>query len=554
MPAAPAVTSGELVAGQFRVERLLGEGGMGAVFAVRDERTGGSHALKLLIDCDDPERVKRFFREARATMRLSSDHVVRVLDVGSVDGRTPFMVMERLEGATLKELIRRGRVDERLASDLVLQACEGLAHAHAHGIVHRDVKPSNLFVVAGRHLKVLDFGISKVASFHDWEKTASVTNSDALLGSPHFISPEQLRNAARVDERADIWSLGVVLYHTLTRRFPFDGPSLAELLVAIMHRKLTPMGDFVPVSPAMEAIVVRCLERDPAVRFQDVGELAVALAPLASPDCAALAERIRRIVGDSRQRHVVHDDEAQGDGTVSLAEGPPADTLADRVEQRWSHPGELHGPMPPTPAEALAIGATTPPPRPPSRRIAATLGIVAGVVLVVATAGALVVLRRANRRAPAATTLATPATGDTAPAAAAAPVSGAPPEAAPSKESTPASSDRELELVADGPIAKVTVANAQRVSLERGRAYVDVPPWRGDLPIEAELASGALARGTARDGGPLKIRLTTVKRGSGARSRPGDASSGAPRASKPGTGTKAGGEKAGELHDDPYGK
>ncbi len=493
------------------MERLLGEGGNGAVFAVKDEGTGAAVAIKLLIDCEDPERVTRFLREAKATMRLSSEHVIRVLDVGSVDGKTPFMVMERLDGHTVKELLKQSAIDERRAADLVLQACEGLAHAHAQGIVHRDVKPSNLFVTKEDVLKVLDFGISKVTSQADWEKTATVTQSEAILGSPHFISPEQLRNAAKVDERADVWSLGVVLYHLLSKRYPFDGPSLAEIFVAIMHRKLQPIGT---ASPAMEAIVARCLERDPNQRHGDVGELARALAPIASPERVPLVDRIVRIVGDSTARRVAIEENAR-DGTISLDDPPPADNTITIVD--------------PGPPSLTNVGTPVTAVVPPKRsRTGPIVAVLVGVALVFATWG----IASALRKGPEVTAL-DPATTATTPESAPAVSSSPPPVATETAEPV-------LELVADAPIAKVVVANAQKVSLERGRAFVTVPPWKGDLTIEAELTNGASARGVAHAGGPTTVQLTTTKRTATGKPRPKPAT----------TSTKA----PGELHDDPYKK
>jgi serine/threonine protein kinase len=237
---------GDLVADKYRVERLIGRGSVGVVFAARHELLEKRVALKLLSEeaASTPEAVRRFYKEARAAAQIESDHVARVLDVGQTGGGFPFMALELLDGVDLAKLLEeRGPM---LASEIVgwvLQALEALAEAHSLGIVHRDLKPANLFLARrrdGTHtLKILDFGISKSPAAVGAATTLTVTSS--ILGSPVYMAPEQLRDAKSVDPRADIWAIGVVLYELLTGRLPFVAANIADLCVAILERSPPPV-------------------------------------------------------------------------------------------------------------------------------------------------------------------------------------------------------------------------------------------------------------------------------------------------------------------------
>jgi serine/threonine-protein kinase len=277
-----------VVAGKYRIERVAGEGAMGAVFVahhlVLDQRV----ALKFLF-VDDPqtggETAERFVREAQASARLRSDHVVRVTDAGSLDGGVPFLVMEYLEGCDLAELLRlQGPLAPADVADYALQVCAALAEAHAAGIVHRDLKPANLFLAArgddSSLVKILDFGISKQRSERaQWRELTG----KMVLGTPAYISPEQLRSSKNVDARADIWSLGVAMYELLSGTLPFDGETPGELFAAILEQAPVPLRSRNAQLPAeWDALVARCLRRDPAARYEHVGALAHALAPLGS--------------------------------------------------------------------------------------------------------------------------------------------------------------------------------------------------------------------------------------------------------------------------------
>ena len=296
--------TGEQFAGRYRVDGLLGKGGMAVVIAATEEATGEPLAIKLLGSEDEPEatedtaeRAARLMREARAAMRIASEHVVRVRDVATDAEFGPYIVMERLRGSDLSQawpLETQMPVTD--AADVALQVCEALSHAHAAGIVHRDIKLSNLFRADGPDgsaIKVLDFGISKLTTRAEWERTErTLTVADAVLGSPQFVSPEQLRDSSAVDGRTDIWALGVVIYRLMTGAYPFAGATIGQLFTRILERDPEPLAERGVESAAMQSIVTRCLERDLARRYQDVGELARDLAPLASERWAPLATSI----------------------------------------------------------------------------------------------------------------------------------------------------------------------------------------------------------------------------------------------------------------------
>ncbi|HTB76104.1 MAG TPA: serine/threonine-protein kinase [Polyangiaceae bacterium] len=212
------VRQGDILARKYRVERVLGAGGMGVVVAACHLQLHQKVAIKFLLPeaLSNAEAVERFAREARAAVKITSEHVARVIDVGTLDTGAPYMVMEFLEGHDLAQWVRlRGSLLLEQAVDFVLQACEALAEAHALGIVHRDLKPANLFIVRGADalhaVKVLDFGISKAAGLE-----VALTRTAAVMGSPLYMSPEQMAASRNVDARTNIWAMGIVLYELLT--------------------------------------------------------------------------------------------------------------------------------------------------------------------------------------------------------------------------------------------------------------------------------------------------------------------------------------------------
>ncbi len=291
---------GDTVVGKYVIERVLAVGGMGAVMGARDLALERRVAIKFLLPkvLASNDVRERFFREARAAVSIRSEHVVDVYEIGVAPPDVPFIVMEYLPGRDLHKMLEgRAPLPTHEAIDYVLQACEALAEAHALGIVHRDMKPSNLFVThrpdGSAFIKVLDFGISKTSGMLD-PGAKSLTQSSVALGSPLYMSPEQVRNSKVVDARTDIWSIGVVLFELLTKELPFDGetiPSLAAAIASDAPRLLRSIRPDVPVE--LEAVVSRCLEKDPAKRYQKIGDLARALLPFsASGTRAVVFDRI----------------------------------------------------------------------------------------------------------------------------------------------------------------------------------------------------------------------------------------------------------------------
>lgn len=278
---------GAVVAGKYRIERKLGEGGMGLVVAATHLALGGQVALKFLSTGQElrPEAITRFTREAQSVARIKSEHIARVLDMGTVESGAPFIVMELLEGQDLHKFVRKnGPLPIVDAVEFILQAAEGVAEAHAAGIVHRDLKPANLFLSrkpdGAPFVRVLDFGIAKNVQAKKEAGDVSLTVDTDVLGSPLYMAPEQIRNPKEVDPRADVWSLGAILYKLLTGRAAFEADNPSATLAMIVMEEPDPIHRLRPdVPPQLEAIVQRCLEKKIDQRFQSVDELACALLP-----------------------------------------------------------------------------------------------------------------------------------------------------------------------------------------------------------------------------------------------------------------------------------
>jgi eukaryotic-like serine/threonine-protein kinase len=286
---------GAILAGKYRIERVLGAGGMGAVFSATHLALGQRVAIKFLRGASalDPAVVERFSREAWAASRIQNDHVARVVDVSSTDRGAPFLVMEHLQGEDLEAALSRGPLPVRTAVDYVLQACEALAEAHQLGIVHRDLKPSNLFLThradGSPWIKVLDFGISKITG------AAKLTATSALMGSPLYMSPEHL-NATPLDARADIWGLGVILFELISGGPPFVGETLPQICVQILHAEPLPLNR-ADMPPGLERVIRRCLAKSADHRYPDLAHLAIALAPFGGDDAQASVRFVSNVFG-----------------------------------------------------------------------------------------------------------------------------------------------------------------------------------------------------------------------------------------------------------------
>jgi eukaryotic-like serine/threonine-protein kinase len=295
---------GETLADKYDIIDSIGRGAMGQVFVAEHLLLKQKVAIKFLSKATaDASTAARFVREAQVMLGLHSEHIVRVFDLGISDRGTPYIVMELLEGCDLAVYRERagGKLPIEEAVDFVLQACEGIAEAHNRQIVHRDIKPSNLFLTSRSNgtpmVKVLDFGISKFGNSMGGDNP-ELTESLTLLGSPGYMSPEQLRSSKDVDHRSDIWSLGVVLYNLLAGELPFQGLGLPGICAAIINSPPKPLREKRPeVSEGLEAEINACLEKDASKRVKDVVDLATRLFPFASPIGKVSAERIVNIVG-----------------------------------------------------------------------------------------------------------------------------------------------------------------------------------------------------------------------------------------------------------------
>jgi serine/threonine-protein kinase len=424
------VRPGDLLAGKYRVEAVLGIGGMGVVVAARHEQLDQRVAIKFVRPeaLGSSDAVERFLREARAAARLRSEHAARVLDVGTLESGAPYMVMELLEGRDLAQTLEeQGRLSVEQAADWIVQACEALAEAHAAGIVHRDLKPQNLFLARtvgdALKVKVLDFGVSKSDATMSSAQGA-LTRTRTMLGSPLYMSPEQMRSSRDVDARSDVWALGVVLFELLTNARPFEAENLPELCLMVIGDPPRSLRELRPDVPGeLAGVVERCLRKDRSERYANAAELAEALEPFASPASRHIVHRARMAIRAGGSPRVSPD--ASGD----------------------------HRAVPPTPA---AWGSGRSPGRPGRRRRA--IWIAALAVGVAAAASALGFVLR-GRGPP----------GPSAPAAAAAvPPTQAPPP--PMSASRLATAIAPLKEIPDSPLTLSGVPS----SADAGRS----PPVR----------------------------------------------------------------------------
>jgi serine/threonine-protein kinase len=328
------VPVGTVLADKYVVEHILGVGGMGVVVAARHRVLDQRVALKFLHGeaLSNVEYVQRFIREARAAVKLESQFAARVSDVGVLESGSPYIVMELLEGQDLAKRIEAypslGPLPVTEAIDRILEGLDAIAEAHSQDIVHRDLKPANLFLATRADgsvaTKVLDFGISKMAE-PGGAPASKLTSAKAMLGTPSYMAPEQVRSSATVDLRADIWAMGVVLYEVLTGRLPFDGATMGATFAAILEGAPTPIRASRPeVGAQLEAVVLRCLEKDPERRFGDVAQLAEALAPFGSGSADPSVARAAAVLARRDRRSVV----TGGGSTTDSLPGRPTTNLS----------------------------------------------------------------------------------------------------------------------------------------------------------------------------------------------------------------------------------
>jgi eukaryotic-like serine/threonine-protein kinase len=436
------VVPGDVLAGKYRVERVLGVGGMGAVVLARHLDLDEPVAIKLLLPQYAPEGepVERFLREARAAKKIRSPHVVQVHDVGRLENGAPFMVMEYLEGSDLAGYVEQhGPLPHTDAVGFVLQACEAIAAAHALGIVHRDLKPANLFLTrmpdGSPCIKVLDFGIAKLADpnprsgvFQDplipvsLAPAAGLTSTATIMGTPCYMSPEQLRSTRDVDGRTDIWSIGAILHALLAGVPPFSGESNIDVSAKIIRDPPCPIRQLRPdVPPQLEHVILTCLQKDVTQRFPDVASLASALASVGSEGAVATANRIARtaaVTGPTLKSAPVPG--------LAPSSGPPA----------VSHAG------PTRTASAWGESASFRPQHPPKIGRGSTIALALSVIAIVGAAGVWGGARLASRGRALSTSAAVPIVDvsvvASVPEPPTAPATATPPSSEPTADVTPA--------------------------------------------------------------------------------------------------------------------
>jgi serine/threonine-protein kinase len=366
---------GKTLAGRYRLERVLGAGGMGSVYAAEDAQTGQRVAVKLIhgnLPADAAGLVQRFEREARAAGSIDTENICRCLDAGTdPESGQPFMVLEYLVGEDLQNIIKRlGPLPRELALRVTAQACLGLSAAHQAGIVHRDIKPANIFLAkageAEHTVKLLDFGVAKIRRDPTDVQgdTAGLTRTGSLLGSPLYMSPEQARSVKNVDHRADIWSMGVVLYQALAGRTPYHHVAgLGDLIIALCSDLPPPVQQFAPwVEPDVAAVIDRALRVDPRERWQTAAEMLEAIRALL-PNGLAIRDDMMVPLDDATHDHIAptYFRNLHGGGTAIVRPGDLASSPAARI------PSEVEGadtvaktPSEPRPAPLAASPAAPP--------------------------------------------------------------------------------------------------------------------------------------------------------------------------------------------------
>ncbi len=325
-PLSSEIAEGTVLDGKFRIERVLGQGAMGVVVAARHLRLDERVAIKFLLPAalESKETVARFEREAQAAAKIRSEHVARVSDVGRLQTGAPYMVMEHLSGVDLKQyLAQNGPLPVEEAMHYILQASEALAEAHSLGIVHRDLKPANMFRITradgSPSVKILDFGISKLQNAN-----VSMTQTATMMGSPYYMSPEQMTSSKDVDARTDIWAMGVIVHQLLTGNVPFEGNTLAEVCAAVLSQKAPRLSESRKDIPfGLQEVLDEALQKKRENRLSNMAEFAQALAPFGQSEDVLSAERVSRVLGFQAPTNF-------GEASARTMVAPPYEAHADR--------------------------------------------------------------------------------------------------------------------------------------------------------------------------------------------------------------------------------
>jgi len=470
---AAGVEPGQILLGKYRIERVLGLGGMGVVVAATHVTLEERVAIKFLLPqaLSNGEAVARFLREARAAVRIKSEHVARVTDVGQLETGAPYMIMEYLDGADLGTIAgRRGAFSIEDAVECVLQACEAIAEAHALGIVHRDLKPANLFLVTRADgtpsVKVLDFGISKVTGMGSSGADLSMTKTTTIMGSPLYMSPEQMASSRDVDARTDIWALGAILYELLTGTVPFQADTITQLCVMILQQAPPSLRALRPDAPeGLERAIVRCLAKERTRRFATVAEFAHALAPFAPRRARLSIERVSRVIEGA----------GLGGSQPNLDEAmPPSSRMGTGTGAAWGGSGVTR------------------------RSNGLVIGLVIGFVLLAGAATAGVLLFRGHGNATSTPPLTDTSKADPSPAAAAIGTDHA-------SEAAVAKTDPAVvPLPAEAPSESASASPAAAPAPPGGRGKTPAPVAKGGKPAPPSVAAATPAPPPAAVAAPPK--------------------------------------------------